>query len=90
MLFRSRGTISSYDYEPVVRVQTKDQPETHEVPVDTLQPGWRNPIEHLIHHLETGCPLHGPLDPGLCRIGQQIIDSAMLSAKEKRTVPLLG
>lgn len=85
----TRGTISSYDYEPVVRVQTKDQPETHEIPVDTLQPGWRNPIEHLIHHLETGCPLHGPLDPALCRIGQQIIDSAMLSAKEKRTVTLL-
>ncbi|WP_369016142.1 Gfo/Idh/MocA family protein [Armatimonas sp.] len=85
----THGTISSYDYEPVVRVQTKAQPETHEIPVDMLQPGWRNPIEHLLHHLETNCPLHGPLDPTLCRIGQQIVDSAMLSAKEKRTVTLL-
>lgn len=86
----TRGTLSSYDYEPVVRVQTLAHPETQEIPVDTLQPGWRNPIEHLFHHLETGCPLHGPLDPGLCRIGQQIVDSAVLSAQEKRTVPLIG
>ena len=86
----THGTISSYDYELVVRVQTREQPETREIPVDTLSPDWRNPIEHLIHHLETGCPLHGPLDPVLCRIGQQIVDSAMLSAQEKRTVTLRG
>lgn len=85
----TRGTISSYDYEPVVRVQTKDQPATHEVLVDTLAEGFRNPIEHLIHHLETGCALHGPLDPALCRIGQQIVDSAVLSARERRTVALV-
>ncbi|MBB6052323.1 Gfo/Idh/MocA family protein [Armatimonas rosea] len=86
----THGTISSYDYEPVIRLQTRERPETHEVPVDTLAPGWRNPIEHLIHHLETGCALHGPLDPALCRIGQQIVDSAVLSARERRTVTLLG
>ena len=86
----TKGTISSYDYEPIVRVQTRDQPETHELPVNTLPHGGSAPIEHLIHHLETGYPLHGPLDPALCRIGQQIVDSAMLSAREKRTVALVG
>ena len=85
----TQGTISSYDYEPEVRLQTKDQPETHPIPVDTLAEGFRNPIEHLIHHLTMGCPLHGPLDPALCRIGQQIVDSAVLSAQEKRTVALI-
>lgn len=85
----TQGTISSYDYEPVIRLQTRTRLETHELPVDTLQPGWRNPIEHVLHHLATGCPLHGPLDPTLCRIGQQIVDSAVLSAREKRTVTLL-
>lgn len=84
----TQGTISSYDYEPVVRVQTKAWPETHEIPVDTLAPGFRNPIEHLLHHLDTGCALHGPLDPTLCRIGQEIIDAAVLSAQEKRTISL--
>lgn len=85
----SRGTISSYDYEPVVRLQTRDNPETHELPVDVLPEGRRNPIEYLIHCLETGEAVTGPLDPKLCRIGQQIVDSAALSAREKRTVALL-
>lgn len=84
----SHGTISSYDYESVVRVQTREREEPHEVPVDELTEGFRNPIEHLIHVLETGEELHGPLDPALCRIGQQIVDAAACSAKEKRTVML--
>ncbi|GAB4468615.1 MAG: Gfo/Idh/MocA family oxidoreductase [Armatimonadaceae bacterium] len=83
------GTISSYDYEPVIRVQTREQPETHEIPVDTLTAPRRNPIEYLVHCLETGEAVSGPLDPALCRIGQQIVDSAALSAQEKRTVSLL-
>jgi glucose-fructose oxidoreductase len=86
----TKGTISSYDYENVVRLQTREREETHEIPVDTLKSGFQNPIDHLIHHLETGCSIHGPLDPALCRIGQQIVDSAALSAREKRTVKLLG
>jgi glucose-fructose oxidoreductase len=83
------GTISSYDYEPVIRVQTQAQPETRELPVDTLQAPRRNPIEYLIHCLETGEPVSGPLSPALCRIGQQIVDTAVASAREKRTLPLL-
>ena len=84
------GTISSYDYEPVVRLQTRQRPETHEVPVDNLDAPHRNPIEYLIHCLETGEPVTGPLSPKLSRIGQQIVDTAVLSAREKRTVPLIG
>jgi hypothetical protein len=34
-------------------------------------------------------PIAGPLDPLLCRVGQQIVDSAVLSAQHKRTVALL-
>ncbi|MGC4046054.1 MAG: Gfo/Idh/MocA family oxidoreductase [Armatimonas sp.] len=86
----TKGTISSYDYEPIIHLQTRDREEAFEIPVDDLKPGYTNPIDHLIHHLETDCALHGPLDPALCRIGQQIVDSAALSAKEKRTVKLLG
>jgi predicted dehydrogenase len=83
------GTISSYDYEPVIRLQTLDRPETHEIPVDTLPAPRRNPIEYLAHCLQTGEKVTGPLDPTLCRVGQQIVDSAVLSAAEKRTVALL-
>ena len=72
----------------MIRVQTKNRDETHEIPVDELAEGFRNPIEHLIHVLETGEKLHGPLDPALCRIGQQIVDAAVRSVQEKRTVTL--
>jgi glucose-fructose oxidoreductase len=86
----TKGTISSYDYEPIIRVQTKDRPEAHEIPVDTLEAPRRNPIEYLIHCIETGEEVTGPLSPRLSRIGQQIVDSAVLSAREKRTVKLVG
>lgn len=86
----SRGTISSYDYDSVVRVQTAEQPQAHEIPVDEQPPHMAGPIAHLVHHFETKSELHGPLRPDVCRIGQRIVDSAMQSAREKRTVELLG
>jgi len=86
----TQGTIASYDYEPTVRVQTRARPEGEDRPVDTLAAPRRNPIEYLLHCLETGEEVTGPLSPSLSRIGQQIVDSAVLSAREKRTVPLLG
>jgi glucose-fructose oxidoreductase len=85
----SEGTISSYDYESVIRIQSRSRPETHELPVDRLEAPRRNPIEYLLHCLETREPVAGPLDPALCRIGQQIVDSAVESARQKRTVSLL-
>lgn len=82
------GTISSYDYEPTIRVQTSAHPDGEVMPVDSLTAPRRNPVEYLIHCLETGEPVSGSLDPALCRIGQQIVESAVLSAQEKRTAPL--
>lgn len=84
------GTISSYDYEKTIRIQTAQQPEGYELAVDAILPPHQNPVQYLIHCLETGEPVRGPLSPTLCRIGQQIVDSAVLSAREKRTVPLTG
>jgi glucose-fructose oxidoreductase len=89
VLVGTEGTISSYDYEPVVRLQTRSRRETHEIPADTLSAPHNNAIHHFLHCLETGEPVLGPLDPKLARIGQQIVDSAVLSASEKRTVRLL-
>lgn len=84
------GTISCYDYARHVRVQTRARPEGFEVPVDAIAAPNRNPIEHVLHHLETGAPLIGPLTLEISRIGQQIVDTAFESAKQKRTLPLLG
>jgi len=86
----TQGTISSYDYEDTIRVQTRAHPEGEVIPVDTLDPPYQNPVQYLIHCITTGEPITGPLSPVTCRIGQQIVDSAVLSAREKRTVELLG
>ena len=42
----------------------------------------------MLHCKETGEAIAGPLDPKLARIGQRIVDAAMRSAAEKRTVDL--
>jgi glucose-fructose oxidoreductase len=84
------GTISCYDYSPTIRVQTRAKPEGFDVAVDAVKAPNRNPIEHVIHSLETGAPLIGPLSLDISRIGQQIVDTAFRSAQEKRTLELLG
>ena len=84
------GTITSYDYEQTIRVQTADHPEGRELPVDALEPPDQDPVQYVIHCLETGKEIDGPLSPATCRIGQQIVDTAALSAAEKRTMPLVG
>ena len=86
---RHRGHHQQLRLRAVIRVQTREHPETHEVPVDALAPPRQNPIQYLLHCLETGEPVRGPLDPTLCRIGQQIVDTAVESAKQKRTLALL-
>jgi glucose-fructose oxidoreductase len=82
------GTISCYDYERTLRVQTRQCPEGKDLPVDELAAPNRNAVEHFIHHLETGAPLIGPLRIDISRIGQQIVDAAFRSAQEKRTIAL--
>jgi len=85
----SRGTISSYDYESTLRVQTADHPEGREFPVDQLSPEHRNPLAYLVDCLEHDRPVSGPLSVEISRIGQQIVDTAYQSATEKRTLPLI-
>jgi predicted dehydrogenase len=85
----SRGTIATYDYEGTIRVQTEAKPEGFEVPVDGLQAPNANPIQYFVDRLRTGKPVEGPLSPKVCRIGQQIVDSAVLSARLKKTVKLV-
>ncbi|MGD0744795.1 MAG: Gfo/Idh/MocA family oxidoreductase [Verrucomicrobiota bacterium] len=86
----AEGTISSYDFEPAVRLQTRKRPEGEDVPVDTLKPPFENPIQYFIDCLRRDRAPEGPLSPKICRIGQQIMDSAVLSARLKKTVRLQG
>jgi glucose-fructose oxidoreductase len=84
----SHGTISSYDYESSIRVQTERRPEGLDQSADELRSPFANPIRYFIHCLETGAQVEGPLSPAISRIGQQIVDAAVLSAREKRTVKI--
>lgn len=85
----TRGTISSYDYEETVNVQTAEHPEMRAIPVDQIKAPFQNPVQYLIYCLETGEEVSGPLSPEMSRTGQQIVDTAVRSAQEKRAVPLL-
>ena len=82
------GTLSSYDVETTVRLQTKDCPEGKDLPADQLVSPHTNPVEYFLDFLDRGQPVEGPLSPKVSRIGQQIVDAAVESAGLRRTVPI--
>lgn len=85
----THGTISSYDYDDFVKLQTKAAPEQTKIPVDTLKPGRTNPIEYMLSCIADGLPVEGPLAPDLCLTAQRIVDTAYQSAQEKKTLALV-
>lgn len=85
----SMGTLSCYDYETFVTLQDRDHPQGLRLEAPAVQAPCRNPIENLIHHLETGAPLIGPLTLETSRLGQRIVDTAFQSAQAGRSLPLL-
>lgn len=84
----SRGTISSYDFEQHVILQTAESIEGAKIPAKDLQSPNRNPVEYFIDCIKTGRQVEGPLSPEISRIGQVIVDAAYESAHEKRRVSL--
>ncbi|WP_170579863.1 Gfo/Idh/MocA family protein [Ruegeria arenilitoris] len=83
------GTIASPDYASHVTVQTRARPERHEIPVRPLPEGERNAIEYVLSCIDRGAQVEGPLSPELCLTAQRIVDTAVLSASEKRTMGLV-
>ena len=88
VLVGREGTISSYDREDSIRIQTRSKPQGEVLPADRPQAPYRNPIEYMIDRMESEKPVDGPLSPTISRIGQQIVDAAVISAVERRTVTL--
>lgn len=84
-----KGTIASYDHEPTICLQTDPEKPAVEVSVDTLNFPNDGPMSYVVDKLRKGEPIDGPLSPAIARIGQQIVDSAVLGATEKRTVQLV-
>jgi len=83
------GTLSNYDYEVTIRIQSRDCPEGKNIPVDNVETPFQNPVQYMLHCMESGAKIEGPLSPAISRIGQQIVDTALQSAREKRTLKLL-
>lgn len=86
----TEGTLSSYDFEPHVTLQTRAHPAPRQIANDPVAAPDDGPIAHVLHAFATGRALHGPLDPAIARIGQQIVDTAFASARAGRTLPLIG
>lgn len=84
------GTLSSYDCEPSVYIQTRENPAGEQIAADALEFPNSNPVEYVLSKLDAGEPIDGPLSIETSRIGQQIVDTAYQSALEKRTMPLIG
>jgi glucose-fructose oxidoreductase len=85
----THGTISSYDFEDHVTLQTRDHPAPREVPVDTLPRGKSDAIEYMLGCIARNETITGPLAPDLCLTAQRIVDTAALSAQQKQTLALI-
>ncbi|HWJ73209.1 MAG TPA: Gfo/Idh/MocA family oxidoreductase [Kaistia sp.] len=85
----SEGTLSSYDFEHHVHLQTRQHPVIHPMPVHDLVAPHRKPVEYVLSRWNEGLDVEGPLSPALSRIGQRIVDTARRSADEGRTLDLL-
>ena len=88
VIIGTEGTISSYDYEETVRIQTETDPDGRNVTTDTLEHPHRNPIEYVVHCLEENLPLEGPLSLETNLKGQRIVEAARRSAETGRAIKL--
>jgi glucose-fructose oxidoreductase len=84
----SEGTINAGDYDESIWVQTRDCPQGMALATEPPAPPFQNPIQYFLHCLSSGQPVSGPCSIAISRIGQQIVDAAATSAREKRTIRL--
>ncbi|MGC5170108.1 Gfo/Idh/MocA family protein [Microbacterium sp. DT81.1] len=74
------GTIASFDYADEVRMQTEAHPEGISVPVDVIPEHEAGGLANLVHCLDTGRPLYGPLSWETSLAGHRIVEAAAKSA----------
>jgi predicted dehydrogenase len=84
----TEGTVSYFDYDPHVRVQTRKRPAGYEIAAPAPKPPHQDPVQYLVHCLSKGLPLQGPVSLPISRIGQEIVDAAVRSARLKKAVKL--
>ena len=84
----TKGTATSLDYAPSVRVQTEERPEGFDVPTDAMAPHEQTAIAYVLHCLERGERVAGPTSWETSRAGQRITDAARRSAERGSAVRL--
>lgn len=84
----TEGTISSYDFEPTVRLQSALHPAGIDLAVDPLVAPHCDPITYFLDCQRRRSNVEGPLSPVTSLIGQRIVDAAFRSAVEKRVIRL--
>ncbi len=89
IIIGSEGTLTSFDLETALAIQTRQDTVIKQIVADANKPPFQNPIQYFVHCLEQDTPIEGPLSSGLCRIGQKIVDLALESAKAKKTLQYL-
>lgn len=70
------GTIVSRDFAPALHVQTHEQPDGYDIPVDEATETTKNALSYLLECRETGVPPSGPCTMGTALKGQRIVDAA--------------
>jgi glucose-fructose oxidoreductase len=85
----SEGTLSCFDYESTVRLQSRECLQGTSIPVDNYSPLDLNPVYQFLRHLETKTEFSGTMSLATCRIGQRIVDTAVASAAQRRSLALL-
>jgi glucose-fructose oxidoreductase len=88
VILGTEGSVSSYDYDDYVTVQTRKQPVPHVVAAAATKAPNQNPVQYLLHCLDKNVPLEGPVSLAISRIGQEIVDAAVKSAQLKKAVKL--
>ena len=71
-------------------MQTHRKPEGEDILVDELKPPFQDPVQYMVHCIAHHGAPEGPLSTRISRIGQQIVDSALLSASRHKTVHLVS
>ncbi len=82
------GSISSYDYDDHVTVQTREFPQGRRIEAPCLVRPFSDPVAYFLDCLEKNQPVDGPLGIAVSRIGQEIVDAAFESARTGRAVKL--
>lgn len=82
----SAGTLSSYDYDEFITVQTRKCPDGLRIEAPRPVFPFSNPVAYVLDCLEHGREIEGPLSVATSRLGQEIVDAAVESARTGRVV----